>query len=1076
VWFGHDGNDWEIFLYNGLTVIQLTNNEYDDREPQIKASGSVVWSGHDGNDWEIFIYNGSTPIQLTNNAYDDIQPQINAIGQVVWSGYDGTDMEIFLDIGNFITQLTSNDYDDQNPQIGDTGEVVWHGFDSTDYEIFRYNGSTTKLLTNNSYNDRNPRISDSGVVWSGYDGNDWEIFSFNYTTGYDQLTNNEYDDRKPQINASGRVVWTGIDGIRWEIVRYDPMSMSTILWSDTFIHEFPQISGNGQVVWHGHDGNDWEIFLWNGSTTIQLTDNSFDDVNPQINDSGQLVWERYETANADIFLATPASGSTPSGTDIVTVPEDSTSGETPITITFADVTTGGETTLTTTETGTGTPPLPTGLRIGNPPTYYEISTTAEYSGDIEVCIDYTDISYGNENNLRLFHDDGQGGWDDITSSLDTENNIICGIVSSFSHFVVLEPTIIALSGIITEVSSTPPAPFSEVVVGDTWTLSYTFDTSVLDVDGSPSAGQYQNPVTEMTLTIGSDTVTGVPGTGAIPGEYDSVIAVNLGTGGYADYTAQVSLPDSSAWAQVALYDDDGTPFVDDSLPPALPTPLKDNFPDLRRFFLRQPGSTGIFLIGENVNVPPVFDPIGSAIVYEGNELVINVNAIDLDSDSLTYAVKTPPGLPAFASFDPLIQRFIWEPRNNQAGRYFVIFTVDDGINPIVEERVEITVMDNDGGQRRVVRQKKVVKKQVIVGKVSMSMVELETSYDLDITFTNSIPENPNVTTTVFEGCSADEGFLVNGECFDVTADAISFDSVEICVTFDDTAVNIASLELEHYDADFETWEPITTTVDTTGNKVTICGLTETLSPFFVTTNVLPVIGEIEAPLEPQPVNTPVNISSTFTDDDSADTHTAVYDWGDGSTSNGEVDQISNTVTGSHTYIQSGVYTIKLTVQDSYSASGEAIHEFVVIYNPEDGFVTGAGWIDSPPAAYIPDTSLTGKANFGFVSKYKKGATTPTGSTEFQFHAVDFNFHSRTYEWLVIAGTTAKFKGSGTINGDVAPDGSDYLFKLWAGDDEPDTFHIKIWWEDVDGVENVIYDNIYDQPIVGGSIVIHTKEK
>ena len=59
---------------------------------------------------------------------------------------------------------------------------------------------------------------------------------------------------------------------------------------------------------------------------------------------------------------------------------------------------------------------------------------------------------------------------------------------------------------------------------------------------------------------------------------------------------------------------------------------------------------------------------------------------------------------------------------------------------------------------------------------------------------------------------------------------------------------------------------------------------------------------------------------------------------------------------------------------------------VVIYDPKGGFVTGGGWIDSPLDAYLYDPSLTGKATFGFVSKYLKGANAPTGQTEFQFKA------------------------------------------------------------------------------------------
>lgn len=190
--------------------------------------------------------------------------------------------------------------------------------------------------------------------------------------------------------------------------------------------------------------------------------------------------------------------------------------------------------------------------------------------------------------------------------------------------------------------------------------------------------------------------------------------------------------------------------------------------------------------------------------------------------------------------------------------------------------------------------------------------------------------------------------------------------------------------------------------------------------------------------------------------------TVEWDFGDGETS-AEIDT-------THAYAAPGIYNVTLTVTDSSdNASTEGF--IVVAYDPSGGFVTGGGWIYSDPGAYVPDPTLEGKANFGFVSKYKKGATTPTGNTEFQFHAGDLNFHSSSYEWLVVTGSDyARFKGSGTINGM-----GDYKFMLWARDSAPDTFRIRIWTED-DGSETVEYDNGSDQAVGGGSIIIHTGKK
>lgn len=75
---------------------------------------------------------------------------------------------------------------------------------------------------------------------------------------------------------------------------------------------------------------------------------------------------------------------------------------------------------------------------------------------------------------------------------------------------------------------------------------------------------------------------------------------------------------------------------------------------------------------------------------------------------------------------------------------------------------------------------------------------------------------------------------------------------------------------------------------------------------------------------------------------------------------------------------------------------------VVVYYASARFVTGGGWINSPAGAYVPKPMLTGKASFGFVSKYAEGATAPTGETEFQFQVANFDFHDANYQWLVMA--------------------------------------------------------------------------
>ena len=165
-----------------------------------------------------------------------------------------------------------------------------------------------------------------------------------------------------------------------------------------------------------------------------------------------------------------------------------------------------------------------------------------------------------------------------------------------------------------------------------------------------------------------------------------------------------------------------------------------------------------------------------------------------------------------------------------------------------------------------------------------------------------------------------------------------------------------------------------------------------------------------------PIGT-VSFAGSFTDADSNDTHTAVWTFTrtvsnlvDTDVVTGTVNQVTctvgDTVDFSLATFGTGVYTVTLTVDDGNGGVAESASEGFVIYDPSGGFVTGGGWIDSPAGADTLNPLATGKATFGFVSKYKKGTTTPTGQTEFRFKAGDLNFHSTSYDWLVVAGARA----------------------------------------------------------------------
>jgi hypothetical protein len=146
----------------------------------------------------------------------------------------------------------------------------------------------------------------------------------------------------------------------------------------------------------------------------------------------------YFTADTEWYILTPSAPTpTPTPTPAPTVVVETPSGgnitvSTPNTVvTFDTVLSGGNTTVTTTsENPVG--PTPSGFNVAG--LFVDITTTANYTGNVTVGISY-DPSTPNAQNLRLFHYEG-GDWVDVTTWVDTSNHIIYGEVSSLSWFFI----------------------------------------------------------------------------------------------------------------------------------------------------------------------------------------------------------------------------------------------------------------------------------------------------------------------------------------------------------------------------------------------------------------------------------------------------------------------------------------------------------------------------------------------------------------------------------------------------------------------------------------------------------------
>jgi PKD repeat protein len=233
------------------------------------------------------------------------------------------------------------------------------------------------------------------------------------------------------------------------------------------------------------------------------------------------------------------------------------------------------------------------------------------------------------------------------------------------------------------------------------------------------------------------------------------------------------------------------------------------------------------------------------------------------------------------------------------------------------------------------------------------------------------------------------------------------------------------------------------------------------------------IAALYGPSEAEKMNIEIEMQALIEDNTA---ESAIWEWGDGELSSGIVQKSS--VTGTHIYREPGVYTVKLNITNGCGDQFSFSYNYVVIYDSSAGFVAGAGKISSPSGASTAYRNSNGMASFGFVSLYENNKKHSPKNPVFKLDNGGFNFVSTKSELLIVAGNSAKFKGSGEINGT-----GNYEFMISAEDGDlnrkknPDKLHVRIWNKNSG---ETVFDNKtnsgkHGKPateILEGSIVIH----
>lgn len=129
VWVENDGTDDEIFYLKGSTIIQLTDNDFDDHNPQIWDGVIVWWGGDLPYQYEIYYYDGAAH-QLTDDGEIDKNPSIYE-GNIAWERTEVETGEGGIFYYDKKSQRQISDLGTGNPSLyGD--QIAFMGLDEED--------------------------------------------------------------------------------------------------------------------------------------------------------------------------------------------------------------------------------------------------------------------------------------------------------------------------------------------------------------------------------------------------------------------------------------------------------------------------------------------------------------------------------------------------------------------------------------------------------------------------------------------------------------------------------------------------------------------------------------------------------------------------------------------------------------------------------------------------------------------------------------------------------------------------------------------------------------------------------
>ncbi len=252
-----------------------------------------------------------------------------------------------------------------------------------------------------------PESSFGTAAWGFNSGGPETAFAYAYSTGVNtaQLNAVNLSTGKRTVNTQ----FTGISGF-WQ---FNPCGNRFVVVSQTSLNEL-----------------NVQLFNVDTGAIMPVTESSFplDSLKFATESPNEMVIG----TGFDNILAfdPPCSPNTTPGNNQTVSLRNTSSSTNPATVTFSDVTGAGQTGVTSSDTGAA---APSQFSLGTPAVFYDIATTANYSGDITVCFSYAGVMF--QGQPALFHF-VNGAWVNVTTSVDPTTQTICGTVTSLSPFAV----------------------------------------------------------------------------------------------------------------------------------------------------------------------------------------------------------------------------------------------------------------------------------------------------------------------------------------------------------------------------------------------------------------------------------------------------------------------------------------------------------------------------------------------------------------------------------------------------------------------------------------------------------------